>query len=141
MQLIIKEKNKVRLNKLVDWSIHITGHIIAFIIVTNLFDSVYIDKTNTMLFSILIVCLIALLNKTIKPLLIRATIPITGLTFGLFYPCINLFILKLVDWILGKHFQFNNIFMALFFAILLSIVNFIVEEIIKKIIKRVKKYE
>ena len=141
MQLIIKEKNKVRLNKLVDWTIHILGHVIAFVLVTNLFDSVYIDKDYPIFFSILIVFLVAVLNKTIKPLLVRATIPITGLTFGLFYPCINLFILKLVDWILGNHFQLNNIFMALFFAILLSIVNFIIEEIIKKIIKRVKKYE
>ena len=99
------------------------------------------EETKVIFFSILIVFLVALLNKTIKPLLVRRTIPITGLTFGLFYPCINLFILKLVDWILGNHFQLNNIFMALFFAILLSIVNFIIEEIIKKIIKRVKKYE
>ena len=141
MQLIIKEKNKVRLNKLVDWIMHIAGHTIAFVLVTNLFDSVYIDERYPIFFSILIVFLVAILNKTIKPLLVRRTIPITGLTFGLFYPCINLFILKLVDWILGNHFQLNNIFMALFFAILLSIVNFIIEEIIKKIIKRVKKYE
>lgn len=141
MQLIIKEKNKVRLNKIVDWTIHILGHVLAFIIVTNFFDSVYIDENNPVFFSILIVFLVAVLNKTIKPLLVRATIPITGLTFGLFYPCINLFILKLVDWILGNHFQLNNIFMALFLAILLSIVNFIIEEIIKKIMKRVKKYE
>ena len=141
MQLIIKEKNKVRLNKIVDWTIHILGHVLAFIIVTNFFDSVYIDENNPVFFSILIVFLVAVLNKTIKPLLVRATIPITGLTFGLFYPCINLFILKLVDWILGDHIQLNNIFMALFFAILLSIVNFIIEEIIKKIMKRVKKYE
>lgn len=141
MQLIIKEKNKVRVNKVFEWAIHIAGNVLAFILVTSLFDSVYVDQNNPFIWSIIIVLLIAVLNKTIKPILVKLTIPITGLTFGLFYPCVNLFILKLVDWILLGHFQLTNIILALFFAILLSIVNFLVEEIIKNIIKRVKKYE
>ena len=67
-------------------------------------------------------------------------IPITGITLGLFYPFINLFILKLVDWILGSHFQLENIWIALLVAILLSIINFVMEElVIKPIIKRVNK--
>ena len=91
-----------------------------------------------MLWSILIVLIIYLLNKTIKPILVTLTIPITGITLGLFYPCINVFILKLVDWLLGPHFQVTNLYIAFFAAILLSITNFIVEEIIKSIINKVK---
>ena len=90
--------------------------------------------------SLLTVLIIYLLNKTIKPVLITLTIPITGLTLGLFYPFINLFILKLVDWILGPHFELDNIYIALLVAIILSIMNFIMEEIIKTIIKKVKKH-
>jgi putative membrane protein len=85
--------------------------------------------------------IIYVLNKTIKPVLVTLTIPITGITLGLFYPCINVFILKLVDWILGSHFEVKNLFIALLVSILLSITNFIMEELIKHIIRKVKKYE
>ena len=51
-----------------------------------------------------------------------------------------LFILKIVDWMLGSHFRLNNIWIALLVAILLSIINFIIGEIlIKPIIKGVKR--
>ena len=130
-----------KINAVIDWSLHMLGNIIVFILLKSIFDSIYVDENNIILYSSIIVLLLAILNKTIKPILVKLTIPITGITFGLFYPCINLIILKLVDWILGRHFQLNNIFMALFFAINLSVVNLIAEIIIKNIIKRVKVYE
>lgn len=140
MQLIIKEKNRVRINKLFDWLIHIAGYILVFIVVTSFFDSIYIDSKHLLIWSSIIVLIIYVLNKTVKPILVSLTIPITGITLGLFYPFINLFILKMVDWILGKHFQLENIYIALLVAFLLSIINFIMEEIINTIIKRVKKH-
>lgn len=139
MKLVIKEKGKVRINHFIDWLIYMMGYTFIFIIITSFFDSIYIDNKHLFLWSTLIVFIIYVLNKTIKPILVTLTIPITGLTLGLFYPCINLFILKLVDWLLFKHFELNNIYIALFVAILLSIMNFIMEEVIKKIIKKVKK--
>ena len=139
MKLVIKEKNKVRINRLFDWLLHMIGYTIVFIGVTSLFKSIYIDSDHLILWSAIIVLIIYILNKTIKPILITLTIPITGITLGLFYPCINVFILKLVDWLLGPHFEVKDLFIALFVAILLSITNFIMEEIIKKIIEKVKK--
>ena len=117
------------------------GYTLVFIVVTILFDSIYIDSNHIILWSAIIVLIISVLNKTIKPTLVTLTIPITGITLGLFYPCINVFILKLVDWLLGEHFEINNIYIALFAAILLSIMNFIMEELMKKIIKKVHKNE
>ena len=116
------------------------GYTLVFIIVTSFFDSIYIDNKHLIIWSAIIVLTTYILNKTIKPILITLTIPITGITLGLFYPCINLFILKLTDWILGNHFELKNIYIALFAAILLSMTNFIMEEIIKKIINKVKKH-
>ena len=81
-----------------------------------------------------------MIKKIEKPILFTITIPIIGITLGLFYPFINLFILKLADWILGSHFNLENIFIAFFVAILLSVMNFIMEELIKNIIKRVKSH-
>ena len=140
MQLVIKEKNKLRINKAFDWLIHMIGYTIVFIFVTSFFDSIYIDSNHLIIWSSIIVLLIYILNKTIKPILVTLTIPITALTLGLFYPCINVFILKIVDIVLGKHFIIENLFIALFVAILLSITNFIMQEIINNIIKKVKKH-
>ena len=113
---------------------------IVFFVVSNFFDSFYIDIEHSGIYSFLAVVIIYILNKTIKPILFFLTIPITGITLGLFYPCINLFILKLTDWILGSHFQLNNIFIAFFIAILISIMNSLIDNIIvNPIIRRLRK--
>ena len=141
MQVVINEKNKLRLNKFLDWLLYFIGYTIVFILVTTLFKSIHIDKNHFILWSTIIVFIVYLLNKTIKPVLVTLTIPITGITLGLFYHCINVFLLKLTDWILGPHFQITNLFVAIFAAVLLSITNFIMEEIIKTIINKVKTHE
>ena len=136
MQLVIKN----RINRLLDWLLYLIGYTLVFILVSNMFKSVYIDTSHSYIYSTAVVLILYLLNKTIKPVLVTLTIPITGITLGLFYPFINLFILKLVDWILGSHFQLKNIWIALLVAILLSIINFVMEGlVIKPIIKRVNK--
>lgn len=139
MKLLIKEKNKYRINYFFDWLFHIIAYTIVFILITTLFKTIYVDSNNIILWSSIIVIVLYILNKTIKPVLVTLTIPITGITLGLFYPCINVLILKLTDWLLGKHFEITSFLSALIFAILLSISTFIVNEIIKKIIDKVKK--
>lgn len=141
MKLIIKEKEKLRINKAIDWLLYMVGYTLVFIFVTSFFKSIYIDSNHLIIWSTIIVLIIYALNKTIKPILFTLTIPITGITLGLFYPCINVFILKLVDWLLGPHFEVKNLLIALFVAVLLSITNFIMEEIIKAILNKVKTHE
>ena len=135
MQLIMNEKNKQRLINLIDWLLYMLGYTLVFILVTSFFDSIYIDSNNLFFWSFIIILVIYILNKTVKPILVTLTIPITGLTLGLFYPCINVFILKVADWLLASHFQTKNLYIIFFVAILLSITNF---ELLKKIIKKVK---
>lgn len=138
MQLVVKEKNKLRINRTIDWLLYMAGYTIIFILVTCIFDSMKIDEAHPVIWSIAVVLMLYVLNKTVKPILVTLTIPITGLTLGLFYPFINLFILKLADWLLGKYFEITSIFIAFFAALLISIMNFIMEHIIKKIISKVK---
>lgn len=133
-----KEKNSKYI-LIIDWLLHMLGYTLVFIFVTSLFDSIYIDERHLFIWSSIIVLTTYILNKTVKPILITLTIPITGITLGLFYPCINVFILKLVDWLLREHFEIHNIYIALFAAVLLSIMNFIMQEIITSIISKVKK--
>lgn len=141
MKLIIKEKNVTRINKVIEWLIYMIGYTLVLILVSSMFKSVYIDKDHFLIYAILIELVLYVLNKTLKPILFTITIPITGITLGLFYPFINLFILKLADWIFGSHFQLENIYIAFFVAILISIMNLIVEGLIGSIIKKVKLHE
>ena len=141
MKLVIKEKNVTRINKVIEWLIYMIGYTLVLILVSSMFKSVYIDKDHFLIYAILIELVLYVLNKTLKPILFTITIPITGITLGLFYPFINLFILKLADWIFGSHFQLENIYIAFFVAILISIMNLIVEGLIGSIIKKVKHHE
>ena len=138
MKLLSKVKKR-RLNRFMDWVFHFVFYTIAFILITAFFDTIYVDNNNIILWSSTIVFVLYVLNKTIKPILVTLTIPITGITLGLFYPFINVLILKITDWILGSHFEISNIMVAFIFAILLSISNFISNEIIKKINDKVKR--
>ena len=139
MKKVMSDKNKDRLIKLIEWALYMVGYIAVFIFVTSFFKSVYIDPKHLILYSTLIVLIVYILNVTIKPILVSLTIPLTGLTLGLFYPFINLSILKIADLLLGEHFKLHNIYILIFVVILLSICNLIMEGIMNKIIKKVKK--
>ena len=134
MKLIIKEKNEYRINKILDTIIYIFGYTVVLFLVDIIFNSFDIDNYY---YGLLAVLIIYVLNKTIKPLIVKFTLPLTALTFGLFYPFINFFILKLVDFILGHHLQIYGFWSALLISIVISIMDFFVEEvIIKPIIRR-----
>ena len=141
MKIIVATKEKIRLNRFLEWLLYFTSYSIVFFLVSLVFKSFYIDPTHPLLFSILASFIIYILNQTIKPLLVRLTIPVTALTLGLFYPFIKLFILKLTEWILGKYFNLLDIWVALAISILISVANVLIEEfVIKPIIRKVKHY-
>ncbi|GEO19546.1 phage holin family protein [Cyclobacterium qasimii] len=71
---------------------------------------------------VLIAALLALLNVTVKPILIFFTIPITILTLGLFLLVINaLMVMLAADIVSG--FSVGNFWWALLFSLVLSLVN------------------
>ena len=134
---LIKKQN---IYKLLDWLIRMIGYALILMLMSLLFKhTLYIDKEYFGLWSFLAVIIIYLLNKTVKPILFRLTIPITGLTLGLFYPFLNLIILKIVSLILYPHFQINGILYALLASILISILNIIMDGILDKLLKRKEK--
>ncbi len=142
MQLIREVKGRTQINRILEWLVYMFGYTLVFVLISHLFDSLYIDMEHSYIYSFIVVLVVYLLNITVKPILVTLTIPITGVTLGLFYPFINLFILKLADWILGDHFELHNFWIALWIAILISIMNFLMEGlIIKPIIRRVKEHE
>ena len=95
MRIIIKETQKIRLNKFIEWLIYMIGYSLVLIAVTTIFkNTLYIDNSYFGIWSLIATIIIYILNKTIKPLIVWLTLPITALTLGLFYPFINVLILS-----------------------------------------------
>ena len=130
---IIEENHKKspKINKFLEWVIHIVGYTLVLITVSILFKkTVYIDNQFFGFWGILAVIIIFVLNRTVKPLLFWLTLPLTALTLGLFYPIVNVFVLKITDWILLDHFEIHGFFMVFLVSIIISIMNAIMDNII-----------
>lgn len=124
---------KKSFKKLLNLIIKIIGYTVILMATALIFqNTIYIDNSNYGLWCLYASILIYLLNITIKPFLIWLTIPITGITLGLFYPFINLLILKIVSLILGEHFIIYGVFYAVFASILISVMNIVLDEFILK---------
>lgn len=70
--------------------------------------------------SLIVAVVLALLNMTVKPLLVFLTLPATLITFGLFLLVINAVIILLVDWLIPG-FGVDGFWWALLFSLLLTI--------------------
>ena len=131
----MRKRNK-KINNFSEWIYYMLAYALVILIMTRAFDSIYIYPKYTFFICLLIVILLYILKKTVKPLLVLLTIPITALTLGTFYLFINLFMLKLVDWMLFGLFDLNGFWTAFFFSILISIVNYLVDDTIEGIKRR-----
>ena len=131
----------MKINKYLDWLIHMVGYALVLITVSVIFnDTVYIDNSYFGLWGLIAVIIIFILNRTIKPLLVWMTLPLTALTLGLFYPLINILILKITDFILGIHFDIRGTIFLFIVSIVISIMNAIMDNlIIDNLLKRRKK--
>ena len=136
----MKNKLKLHLDKLLDWILHFIFYAIILVFVATFFDSFHIDDKHLYTYGILATLIIFILNRTIKPIIFRLTLPLTGITLGLFYPFINVIILKITEWILGSHFEITGIWTVFFIAILISLMNIIIDNvIITPIMRRIRK--
>lgn len=125
--------SKKSLQQFLEWMIYMVGYALILISVSVLFkNTIQIDNKYFGFWSLLAAICINILNRTIKPVIVKLTIPITALTLGIFYPFINVFILYIVDFCLGSHFSVNGIFMTCLVAILISVMNMILDHIVMK---------
>lgn len=140
--IIIEEKHvqkKLVQNKFFEWLLYMICYAVVLIFVSFLFKSIYINLDYFGLYALIAAIIIYILNQTIKPVLFYLTLPITALTMGLFYPILNLLVLYLTSFILGKNFEISGIIIPFFIAILISFLNILMEGIvIKPIVKRRK---
>lgn len=138
----MKNNFKLYLNRILDWTLHFISYAAILVFVATFFDSFQIDDTHLYTYGVIATLIIFILNKTVKPIIFKLTIPLTGLTLGLFYPFINVIILKITEWILGSHFEIEGIWTVFFLAILISLMNLVIENIIiTPIMRRIRRNE
>ena len=120
-----------RIDKILKSLIYIISYALILVAMSQIFkETIQIDNSFLGIWGLLISLVIFILNKTIKPIIFSLTLPITALTLGIFYPFINLFILKIVDFMFLNHFNIRGFIMSLLVAIIISFTNMIMDKII-----------
>lgn len=90
------------------------------------------------LYAVLGALIIMILDMTIKPFIKILTLPITVYTLGLFYPFVNVIILKITNLIIGSNFVVEGWIVPFFISIFISFMNLILDITITKQIVRSK---
>jgi putative membrane protein len=132
MIVIYSEKRKPKY-LLLEWGITLVVNAVVLLMASNIFQRFEI---KSFWYALLAALVIMVLNKTIKPLMTLLTLPLTILTLGLFYPFINVFILKIASWLIGDAFIVEGWFVAFFIAIFISFMTIILDVLITKRIMR-----
>jgi len=128
-----KKFNRLVGNKFFEWLLYMVGYAIVLIAVSTMFHKTfYISNEYYGMYALLAAVIIYLLNQTIKPVLFYLTLPITALTFGLFYPIINVLVLYITSFILGDKFQLYGFILPFIIAVVISILNMFMEGMIIK---------
>ena len=129
----------MKINIYIDWLIRMIGYAFVLIAVSIIFNNtVYIDNSYFGFWGLAAVVIIFILNKTVKPVVVWLTLPLTAITLGLFYLIINVLILKITDFILMSHFDINGIIMPCIVSLVLSVMNTIMDKVITNNIIKVK---
>lgn len=72
--------------------------------------------------ALMLALVLAILNATVRPLLVILTIPVSVVTLGLFLIVINALVILLADWFIpGSHI--DGFWWAVLFGFILSILN------------------
>jgi putative membrane protein len=105
---------------LIAWGVNI----LALIVVDWLFDSVYIERPQSLLIG---AAVLGIGNAVIKPILAILTFPLIIVTLGLalFYFVINVFMLVLAEWI-APDFSIDGFWTYVGATIVVWFVNFVV---------------
>lgn len=82
--------------------------------------------------ALVVAIVLAIMNVTLKPLLIILTIPITVVTLGLFLLVINALIILFIDTIIAG-FHVSNFWWALAFSLVISILGALFDDIAERI--------
>ena len=93
----------MKINKYLDWFIHMLGYALVLVTVSIIFKkTVYIDNSYYGLWGLIAVIIIFALNRTIKPLLVWITLPLTAVIHGTFMVFIVSIIISIMNAIMDN---------------------------------------
>ena len=102
MKEVVKSNEK-RISSFLEWVIYMIGYSLILITVSMLFkNTIQIDNNHYGVWALVASVVIYLLNQTIKPIIVKLTIPITALTLGIFIACIAALLISLMNMIMDK---------------------------------------
>ena len=87
--------------------------------VSYILTGIHVDSIMT---ALVLAIIRAVLNSTVRPLLVIITIPLTLLTFGLFLLVVNVLVLYVAEMLIGG-FSIDGFWWALLFSVLVTFVN------------------
>lgn len=120
-------------NKIMEWLIYMIGYGVVLLIVSSLFASFYINKDYFGMYAFVAAIIIYVLNQTVKPIINFFMLPVTVISLGLTYPIVNIIILKLTSFILGKeNFYISGIFVPFLVVLIISFFNILMEGFVIK---------
>lgn len=132
--MIEYNKNNDMKDIIMDIISNILVNMIVIIMASKIFKNIYVESV---LYTFIASMLLMILNKSIKPILNKIMLPINMYTLGITYPLVNVFTLKIISLILGKHFIISGWLSAFFISIFISIMTNIIDALIGKEIRRV----
>lgn len=124
-----RQRAKDRLLVIAEIVIDLVIYAIVLMIASMIFKGLYIENFA---YAFLAAAIISALNATIKPILVYLTLPITVLTFGIFYPIINVIVLKLCGLFLGSHFVVEGIIGPFFLVLFVSLLKMLLDNLVSK---------
>ena len=121
---------------ILEWALTLLVNTLVILMAASIFRGIYVESVT---YAALAAAIIMILNKTLKPIVTLLTLPLTIVTLGLFYPFVNVMILKLASWVMGDAFVVEGWLVPFFVAIFISIMTIILDLLItKRIVGNIK---
>lgn len=126
---MIYSKDKSFKYVILEYTLTLIINSIVLILASKIFKGFYIQS---FCYAIITSLVISLLSSTIKPFLKLIFLPVTVITTGIFYPFINVIILKLASLIMGDAFVVEGWILPFFIALFISFTTLILDKLITK---------
>ena len=126
---MIYSKDKSFKYVILEYTLTLIINSIVLILASKIFKGFYIQSFG---YAIITSLVISLLSSTVKPFLKLIFLPVTVITTGIFYPFINVIILKLASLIMGDAFVVEGWILPFFIALFISFTTSILDKLITK---------
>ncbi|HNY49292.1 MAG TPA: phage holin family protein [Smithella sp.] len=106
---------------------------VAILLASKFVPGIHVENLST---AVIAACVLGLINVFIRPIFVVLTLPLSILTLGLFYFCINALMLMLAAYVVSG-FEVKSFFAAFFGSLIISLVSWLANSFISthKIVK------